>query len=166
MIDLAEAIEPALSLAREKLAQAQKAPAEVWMRRCPMRVRRSRRVARCWCCIVRRCARSTTPGRVLESRMRELDGAARVVELEGVRFCVGDPEQVVLCLQALLGSVELYEDSTLVVELFEEEEVPQISLSLDGPGLVPSRLRVGGLLPFGLDELEVRVDHRHARRPY
>ncbi|HPK00622.1 MAG TPA: hypothetical protein PKW60_14145 [Candidatus Hydrogenedentes bacterium] len=75
------------------------------------------------------------------------------LHLQAVSSCVCDPAQAWACLSTLTSGVELHEDAVLLVELFEEEDIPRIALTLDGPGTFPARFRVGGDLPIPFETL-------------
>lgn len=75
------------------------------------------------------------------------------IAVESTSRCVFDPAQAWACLATLVDSTELYEDAVLVAEVFEEDDVPRITLDLDGPGAFPSRLLVGGCLPIEFELL-------------
>jgi hypothetical protein len=95
------------------------------------------------------------PRRVLMAVLEAPDDR-RLVELEAVGECPGDPEQVRLCTALILDNVELQADAVLAVELFEEEEVPQIAVELDGPGRFADPLTVAGSLSIPRADLETR----------
>lgn len=71
------------------------------------------------------------------------------MELDESLTAIGDLAQVRACLRALLGSVEFITSSTLMLELFEEKDVPHLSLAFDGPGTIhdPVRFGPGLMLP-------------------
>jgi hypothetical protein len=96
------------------------------------------------------------PDKLLEERSAAFTDDRHLLEAESLAECVGDPEQVFLCVRELVRSAELYEDSALVAELFEKDDVPRVVLNLDGPGDLPSRLLVGGHVPLSLKALGVR----------
>ena len=75
------------------------------------------------------------------------------LRLHAVSSCVCDPAQTWACLSTLAAGVQLHEDAVLLAELFEEEDIPRITLTLDGPGAFPARFRVGGDLPISFETL-------------
>ncbi|MBI5091454.1 MAG: hypothetical protein HZB26_03320 [Candidatus Hydrogenedentes bacterium] len=86
------------------------------------------------------------------------DGANEriVTRIESVGDCVYDAEQVRACVEAVVGSVRLEDDARLWVELFEEEDVPRVAVSLDGPGRVPDTVSFGGFVELPFEEFEAR----------
>ena len=78
------------------------------------------------------------------------------VQIESTPDCTGDVELILRCLSVLLDSVVLEDDSTLVVEVFEEAGTPCMALSFDGFGCFPEVLTIGGLFSIRLEALGER----------
>ncbi|MFO7975195.1 MAG: hypothetical protein R6V12_11235, partial [Candidatus Hydrogenedentota bacterium] len=93
------------------------------------------------------------PAEWLKSHASEIRSERRLIRVEATSACVFDPVQAWGCLATLIDSVELYEDAVLVTEILEEEDIPRITLGLDGPGTFPRRLLVNGFLPIQIDTL-------------
>lgn len=70
---------------------------------------------------------------------------------------VGDPARMSSCVAALLKAIERGPQTTLVVEIYEEEEnsevIPRMSIAFQGPGRVPDHFRVADRFPMSLSEL-------------
>ncbi len=147
-----DSIEPALAFAREQLRAAS---AE---RRTRLQVARDAlKACRVYLGLHRPPAyRNYNPAAHLKARSADIVSARRTLEIEPVQECVGDPDQMVDCIKLLVQNIELEEESSLVVEVFEEDSVPRIALSLDGPGRVRDAISVGGYLQLSLDELGQR----------
>jgi hypothetical protein len=96
---------------------------------------------------------SCNPGEWLKTHASEIRNERCSLLAESTSAAVVDPSQAWACLATLVDSVELYEDAILIVEVFEEDAVPRITLGLDGPGVFPARLLVGGLLPIEFETL-------------
>ncbi len=93
------------------------------------------------------------PAAWLKAHAEHLENDRCAMVTDAVPSCVCDPAQAWACLSTLLDGVQLYEDAVLLAELFEEEGIPRITLTLDGPGAFPERLRVGGDLPVTFETL-------------
>jgi hypothetical protein len=70
---------------------------------------------------------------------------------------VGDPARMSTCVAALLKAIERDPKTTLVVEIYEEEEhgdmIPRMSIAFAGPGRVPDAFQYAGRFPMTLEEL-------------
>ena len=70
---------------------------------------------------------------------------------------MGDPARMSSCVAALLKAIERGPETTLVVEIYEEEEnsevIPRMSIAFQGPGRVPDHFRVADRFPMSLSEL-------------
>lgn len=93
------------------------------------------------------------PSEWLQSHGQEIGNERCSILGESTSPATVDPAQAWACVTTLIDNVALYEDAVLVAEVFEEEGVPRITLSLDGPGTFPARLLVGGLLPIEYETL-------------
>lgn len=96
------------------------------------------------------------PGEWLKEHAGDIRNERCSMLVDAVPACTLDPGQAWACLEPLLHGVELYDDAVLVAQLFEEDAIPRILLSLDGPGCFPVRLLVGGVLPMTLETLGER----------
>jgi hypothetical protein len=92
------------------------------------------------------------PRAVLHAQEKHLVDDTHTMELEPVAKCVGVPEQIAACVSALAKGAVLREDAILCTELFEEDDVPRIALTIDGPGQFADPVVLWGSarLPFDL----------------
>jgi hypothetical protein len=157
MKKLFDHIEPALSSARELMKNAQADPASTDAPANDLeRARRAVRAARAYLELHRPPEHAMyDPRRVLRPLLEASD-ERRVVEIESVNACPGDVEQVRLCVELVLENAVLEADAILIVELFEEEETPQLSIEFDGPGRFADPLSFDGFASLPLAELETR----------
>lgn len=93
------------------------------------------------------------PSEWLQSHGQEIGNERCSILGEATSPATVDSAQAWACVTTLIDNVALYEDAVLVADVFEEEGVPRITLSLDGPGTFPARLLVGGLLPIEYETL-------------
>lgn len=93
------------------------------------------------------------PRGVVSSVEGRFDKASYGFRLEPVRDCVLDASKVDILVTALLNAFALHQDSSLAVELFEEKDIPQLAISLDGPGSLSDEIRLNGAVQTSLEEL-------------
>lgn len=155
MKDLLNAVEPALSYAREQLRRMEDAgdAPPVPESRAAYEAVRS---ARAFLDLHRPPVyREYEPDRVLASQVRAAP-EREVVRLDPVDSCVGDPDQVRLAVELVVRNVVLEADAVLIVELFQEEDVPRLSVELDGPGRFADPLSFDGFQALPLEDLRTR----------
>ncbi|MDX9974254.1 MAG: hypothetical protein RBU21_14820, partial [FCB group bacterium] len=88
--------------------------------------------------------------------LAEGDAKRRHVLLSPASECVGDVEQVRVAVDTMVRNAVLELDAILGVELIEEEEIPQLRVSFDGPGRFPEAFSIGGFLEIPFDDLASR----------
>lgn len=93
---------------------------------------------------------------LLKERLDALADATHIVHIGPVEDCVGDKSQVFECLRLLARAAGLEPESLLVVEVFQQGEIPCIGLGFDGPGRIPPEIAIEGLLVVSMDELKGR----------
>ncbi len=68
--------------------------------------------------------------------------------------CRGDREQVAVAIRAILQSIWLDADAITRLDVVEEDEVPVVRLSFDGPGKLLPEWRLGGFVTMTREVLE------------
>jgi len=79
-----------------------------------------------------------------------------MVDAEPVRDCVGDVAQVCACLRLVIRTAMRGSGSGVIVEIFEEGEVPCVAMSGDGPAEIRGDVSLEGLPEVSPDELGAR----------
>jgi len=151
-----EAVEPALSYARAQLTPAKGATPPAG-ETALLEAIRALRACRAYLTAHRPPVYATVnPRGLMEACRREVKSEHFLPKIEPVGDCVYDLEQTQACVEAVLSSIRLDEDSRLWIELFEDEDVPQIAVSLDGPGRVPARMSFDGFAELSFEAFETR----------
>ncbi|MCP4645440.1 MAG: hypothetical protein GY851_33660 [bacterium] len=142
-------VEPALCLAQRGLAKAQEGDADACARAHDVL-----KAARRFLDIHREPTLTMyDASALLQGHARELEAERRTLELDPVSNVPGDPEQVMGCLLALADTARFEADAQLDIALYEEDEVPRIEMSFDGPGRFDNPLRLGGCVEISMDML-------------
>jgi len=149
---MAERIEPVLAYARERLLEDD-----------PAGARRALGAALTWLELHRPPVyEAYQPATLVKDRLRGLEDDAHDFHIEEVAECAGDVEQIVSCIKTVIESAILEAESSLVVDVFRQEDpidkdgVPCVALGFDGFGRIPEDILVGGFLPVPLEDIGVR----------
>jgi len=92
------------------------------------------------------------PGALIESHLDVLADEAHTFDVGTVEDCVGDRAQVYHGLYLLIRGVFLEEESELVSELLDQDGIPSLSLTFDGPGRFPDPMAAFGFPRVDMEE--------------